>query len=153
MCYDVAYELRLPNARTLELQHIEKELEPPSDQIILVTDSKSIYDVLRKRNVEGVDKRAGMELRVVLDSMRIHQGTCRWVPHSLNPADAMTKLRANWTPLLQALGEAKVRIVEESTELKERKDYREMTGKANPRPSIQSRSTKTRCSMTTLMST
>eukprot|EP00971_Amphidinium_carterae_P335285 6471060-Amphidinium_carterae.1 len=58
MCYDLAYELHLPNARTLELQHIEKELEPPSDKIILVTDSKSIYDVLKKRNVEGVDKRA-----------------------------------------------------------------------------------------------
>eukprot|EP00971_Amphidinium_carterae_P082396 1628939-Amphidinium_carterae.1 len=97
-----------------------------------------------------------MELRVVLDSMRIHQGTCRWVPHSMNPADAMTKLRSNWTPLLQALGEARVRNVEETVELKERRDYRELTGKANPQPSIQSanvQKTTTSSRLATSMST
>eukprot|EP00971_Amphidinium_carterae_P174484 3458900-Amphidinium_carterae.1 len=130
MCYSRDYEEKRRQSRCLPLQHIQKEKEPLMDRIVVVTDSKSIYDVLAKKSVGGIDKRAGLELQIVFDSFATYQGSCRWVPHHKNLADAMTKLRANWPPLRQALSQARVSITPEVEELEQRSEHRKMTGKA-----------------------
>eukprot|EP00971_Amphidinium_carterae_P155754 3088548-Amphidinium_carterae.1 len=132
------YEHKDRQARCLPIQHIQKEKEPPQDRIVIVTDSKSIYDALAKKSVGGIDRRAGLELQVVLDSFSTYQGSCRWVPHSRNIADALTKLRANWPPLLQSLSQAHISITPEAEEMENRSEYRQRTGKAVARPSQQS---------------
>ena len=46
----------------------------------------------------------------------------------------MSKLKGNAVRLLQLLKSARYRLISEETELKQRKDFRDMTGKRNPRP-------------------
>ena len=137
MTYDPDYEHVKTSSRALRLQHLEKTEEPYNDNLVVVTDSKSVFDVLKKGHVASIDKRAGLELQVVLDSMRIYGASCRWVPHQKNVADALTKLRAHWQPLLTILSDAFISVVPEDEELQGRKTYREATGKRNPRPSYQ----------------
>eukprot|EP00971_Amphidinium_carterae_P104075 2061131-Amphidinium_carterae.1 len=137
MCYDMDYERTERKSRCLPLQHIQKENEPYMDRIVVVTDSKSIFDVLAKKSVGGIDKRAGLELQIVLDSFATYRGSCRWVPHHKNLADAMTKLRANWPPLLQTLETARVSITPEVVEMGQRSELKKATGKAVARSSRQ----------------
>eukprot|EP00971_Amphidinium_carterae_P291424 5785768-Amphidinium_carterae.1 len=137
MCYCQDYEQAERKARLLPIQHIQKEKEPFMDRIVVVTDSKSIYDVLAKKSVGGIDKRAGLELQVVLDSLATFKGCCRWVPHARNIADAMTKLRANWPPLLEAIHQGRIAITPEEVEMENRQEQRQMTGRAIARPSTQ----------------
>eukprot|EP00971_Amphidinium_carterae_P288924 5736741-Amphidinium_carterae.1 len=63
------YERKDRQARCLPIQRIQKEKEPPQDRIVVVTDSKSIYDVLAKKSVVGIDRRTGLALQVVLHSV------------------------------------------------------------------------------------
>ena len=81
----------------------------------LVTDSKSVYDVIKKQYVASIDKWAGLELQVVLDSLRTYGGCCRWVPHYNSAADAMTKLRSHWRPVLTMSSLTTVQVVPEES--------------------------------------
>eukprot|EP00971_Amphidinium_carterae_P085196 1685654-Amphidinium_carterae.1 len=59
-------------SRCLPLQRIQKQKEPYMNRIVIVTDSKSIFDVLARKSVGGiirVDKRAGLELQIVLATL------------------------------------------------------------------------------------
>ena len=50
------YELTRPTSRTLPLQHLEKLEEPYKNNIVVVTDSKSVYELLKKGQVLGRDE-------------------------------------------------------------------------------------------------
>eukprot|EP00971_Amphidinium_carterae_P133538 2644923-Amphidinium_carterae.1 len=81
-----------------------------------------------------MDRRAGLELQVILDTLKMYQGCCRWVPHHENIADSLTKMNGHATTLLRTLHSAEVKIVDEVRELQLRKEYRQSTGSNVPRP-------------------
>ena len=61
-------------------------------------------------------------------------GRPRWVPHDINPADALTKVEgAHFAPMARLLNTSKFSIKEESEELSERKQTKETLGYV-PRP-------------------
>ena len=100
-----------------------------------VVDAKSLYDNLNQEQYTGAERRAALEICVIRDSLRSLGGKCRWVPHELNPADGLTKLKGNVSTLMQLMRTAKYRLVDEKGELERRAQYREATGRQkNPRP-------------------
>ena len=72
-----------------------------------------------------------------MDAMKVYICSCRWVPHQKNSADAMTKLRGHWFPLLKAAVDVFGSVVPEDQELLGRKGHREQTGKKNPKHGYQ----------------
>ena len=57
-----------------------------------VVDAKSLYDCLSKDVAGGrSDRRAGIDMAIVRDSLRHSASTIRWVPHHCMPADTLTK--------------------------------------------------------------
>ena len=82
----------------------------------------------------GAEKRAALEICVIRDSLETMGGNARWISHDRNPADCLTKLKGNVEPLLKLLREGTYQLVAEQDEMEQRKMYREMTGKKNPRP-------------------
>ena len=71
---------------------------------------------------------------MIRDSLESLGGSARWVPHEENPVDCMTKLKGNISRMLQLLKSGTFRLTAESEEMEKRKQYREATGKKNPRP-------------------
>ncbi len=61
-------------------------------QALVVTDAKSLYDHLSKDSQGGQDRRTGLKLAVVRDSLNRLRGVCRWVPNGRNPADGLIKV-------------------------------------------------------------
>ena len=55
-------------------------------------------------------------------------------PTRYKTVDCLTKLGGNIQPLLDHMRKSTYKLVEESHELEARKEYREMTGRRNPRP-------------------
>ena len=60
-------------------------------------------------------------------------GTARWVPHEKNLVGCVTKLKGNAAMMLELLRKARYRLTAEADEMVKRKEYRELTGKRNPR--------------------
>ena len=99
-----------------------------------ITDAKSLYDNLVREQYSGAEKRAALEICVIQDSLDSLGGTARWVPHEKNPVDCMTKLKGNASEMLTLLRKGKYRLTDETLEFEARKEYRETTGRRNPRP-------------------
>ena len=99
-----------------------------------ITDAKSLYDNLVREQYSGAEKRAALEICVIKDSLDSLGGTARWVPHEKNPVDCVTKLKGNASEMLTLLRKGKYRLTDETLELEARKEYRERTGRRNPRP-------------------
>ena len=104
---------------------------------ILVTDAKSLYDNLQKEATNQGEKRAALEVVVARDSLDALGGVPRWLPHELNVVDCMTKMKGNRKPLVEFLKRATLKLRDEGEMLKEREEYREETGRANPRPRVK----------------
>ena len=102
---------------------------------VSITDAKSLYDNLVREQWAGTEKRAALEICVIRDSLEALNGRARWVPHEENPVDCMTKLHGNAARMLQLMRTASYKLVVEKEELVRRKEYREETGRRNPRPS------------------
>eukprot|EP00971_Amphidinium_carterae_P306349 6087951-Amphidinium_carterae.1 len=118
----------------IELQAIEKNSNDLQQQALAVVDSKSLYDVIRGTNIDGVERQAGLESLLARDLLKSLKATIRWIPHEHNPSDSMTKISANHECLMSMLQTSTVRLRPASEILEERKEYRETTGKSNPRP-------------------
>eukprot|EP00971_Amphidinium_carterae_P348134 6490338-Amphidinium_carterae.1 len=118
----------------IELQAIEKSTDELKTLVLAVVDSKSLYDVIRGTNIDGVERRAGLESLLARDLLKSLSASVRWVPHECNPSDSMTKISANHECLLTALRTSTIRLRPEKEVLQERKEYRDETGKSNPRP-------------------
>eukprot|EP00971_Amphidinium_carterae_P343594 6483434-Amphidinium_carterae.1 len=131
---DEKYERPKSRLMEIELTQIERSATRAPDAILAITDSKSLYDVLHGGNIDGVDKRTGLEMLVCRDVLTTLHGSVRWIPHEANISDSLTKLGAHHAVLLEALQKATICLRAEHLELSERKAYREATGKSNPRP-------------------
>ena len=102
--------------------------------IASITDAKSLYDALVQEQYTGAEKRAALEVCVIRDSLESLGGKARWVPHDKDPVDCLTKLAGNVTPLLELMRKSTYKLVEEADEMEHRKEFREATGRRNPRP-------------------
>ena len=99
-----------------------------------ITDAKSMYDNLVREQYSRAEKRAALELCVIKDSLDSLGGKARWVPHEENPVDCMTKIKGNAVRMPELLRTGKYRLTAEAAELEKRREYREQTGRRNPRP-------------------
>ena len=68
------------------VQTTRKTFDPAA---IAVIDAKSLYDAFNSEQTMQEDRRAALEIVVIRDDFAILNGRIRWIPHSLNPADAI----------------------------------------------------------------
>ena len=129
------YDLRKRDTlnREFKIQSIMTEKETGLDAAA-VTDAKSLYDNLTREQFSGAEKRAALEICVIRDSLDSLGGSAHWVPHEENPVDCMTKLKGNASRMLELMRTGRYRLTEEAVEMTKRKEFREKTGKRNPRP-------------------
>ncbi|CAK8990413.1 Integrase catalytic domain-containing protein, partial [Durusdinium trenchii] len=95
---------------------IAKESEAFCDpNAVIIMDAKSLFDALNSDQCSGEDDRSALEIAIIKESMSVVGGRARWLPHNLNPSDALTKLDgAHTEPLLRMLQSNHLRIEEEA---------------------------------------
>ena len=98
-----------------------------------IVDAKSLYDNSQREQYSKAEKRSALEICVIKGSLDSMDGECRWIPHERNPVDPLTKLNGNALPLLQLMKTHKFQLQEEAQVLKERKEFREATGRIHDR--------------------
>ena len=111
---------------------IAKESEAFCDpNAVIIMDAKSLFDALNSDQCSGEDDRSALEIAIIKESRSVVGGRARWLPHNLNPSDALTKLDgAHTEPLLRMLQSNHLRIEEEADVLQRGKqsDQRLKTG-------------------------
>ena len=84
---------------------------------VLVIDAKSLYDHLQG-DQPGECGRSNLEVAVIKESLVLCGGRVRWVPHNLNPSDALTKFPgAHVEPMIRLLKTHRFKISDESDTL------------------------------------
>ena len=69
----------------------------------MLSDSKGLYDALNNELPQD-DKEAAVEVPIIEQIMRRMLGRSRWIPHSKNPSDGLTKIKgAHMKPLFDLL--------------------------------------------------
>ena len=102
---------------------------------MLVMDAKSLFDAMHSEQASQDNARAALHASMTKDAAKDLGAIPRWVPHDKNPADALTKCDgAHCTPLIQLVTTSRWKLTFEEEELATRAEYRERSGKANPRP-------------------
>ena len=92
----------------------DESLEYRDPRSLAVADAKALYDSLASEQSHGGDDRAALEVAIIKESLIAVGGRARWVPHSLNPADALTKAEeAHSEPLLKLMKQNAYQIEEE----------------------------------------
>ena len=125
-----------PFVETLQQLSHRRTKEPYSDDVLVVTDSKSVY-VIKSRMSSVLMREQGWSFKWCWTLLRTCKGACRWVPRQQNLADAMTQIRAHWQPL-QALTSGMVKeVVPEEQGMEARRRFRDETRKSIPRPKCQ----------------
>ena len=109
--------------------------DPPC---LVITDAKSLFDNLDKETPGGKDRRVGLELAAVKESMLLLIGRCRWISHDFNPADALTKRygKVHLLPCLNLMRSGSYRLTDEKEQLKKRQESKSEKGYV-PRPKIR----------------
>eukprot|EP00971_Amphidinium_carterae_P092284 1827116-Amphidinium_carterae.1 len=135
LAVDCNYDLRqrVQNAHQIDVRPVvKKNVEIP--KLLAVTDAKSLFDTVNKESYSHTERRAALEVAVIRDSLNILSGQIRWIPHSMNAAYCLTKLGANAQAMIALLASGWLQLKSEDGILEERRQYREDTGKACPRP-------------------
>ena len=71
---------------------------------VVVMDAKALLDNLGSEQSQGEDDRAALEVAIIKESLLAVGGRPRWIPHNVNPSDALTKVDgAHVEPMLQVL--------------------------------------------------
>ena len=130
------YDMRKRDTLNRDIQVTTIVTENPDLDIMCVTDAKSLFDNLCREQFSATERGAALEIAVIRDSLESLNGACRWVPHELNPTDPFTKLAGNMTALLRLMKTAWFRLTQEAQEMENRKQFRETTGRWNPRPNV-----------------
>jgi len=92
----------------------DESLEYRDPRSLAVADAKALYDSLASEQSHGGDDRAALEVAIIKESLIAVGGRARWVPHNLNPADALTKAEeAHSEPLLKLMKQNAYQIEEE----------------------------------------
>eukprot|EP00971_Amphidinium_carterae_P031812 626637-Amphidinium_carterae.1 len=96
----------------------------------VVTDAKSLFDQLSKESSTATlaDKRCAVELAAIRQTLDLLKTRVRWVPHHRMIADALTKRVGNLSSLVELLRSGCVTLTEESRELKDRREQRQVHG-------------------------
>ena len=86
-----SYDIRKRQEMNREIQITAVLRESDSDlkDLLAVTDAKSMYGNLTRRQYTGAEKRAALEICVIRDCLDSMNGICRWVPREENPVDCM----------------------------------------------------------------
>ena len=100
-----------------------------------ITGAKSLYDNMNREQYTKAEKRAALEICVIRDSLRSMNGQVMWIPREENPADCLTKLKGNVSKLVVLMRQAKYQLLKVEKEMTKRREFRERTGRRNPRPS------------------
>ena len=118
--------LKCPRLSLKELLDAETSLGP-----VMVTDAKALFDSHHREGLGGsvVDKRVGLEIKVVKDRLQILQGVLKWMSSERQLADGLTKeaarnllaerlrharLKLTWDPLYVAAKKKSVAEMEGS---------------------------------------
>ena len=121
--------------RRMKVQASMKDPVSSEVQMLAVMDAKSLYDNLVREATGQAEKRAGLEVCVCRGSLDCMDGQARWTPHEGNIADCLTKVGGNSARLHDFMRHTFLKLEREGDVLAERKDFGEVTGRANPRPS------------------
>ena len=82
---------------------------------LCILDAKSVYDSVNSPQAQGDDERSALEVAIVQEGLAKLDGRARWIPHNVNPADALTKtVGAHVDPMMQLLRTNEFRIQEDS---------------------------------------
>ena len=108
--------------------------DSPELNMAAITDAKSLFDNLSREQFTGAERRAALEICVIRDSLESLGGSARWVPHEENPVDCLTKLRGNAARMTDLMRTGRFQLTDVEAEMHKRREYREQTGKRNPRP-------------------
>ena len=121
-------KLQVPEALTVLSRQARLVVDPPTQGVI---DAKSLYDALLSEQTQQDDSRAALEIGVIRDDSALLGMRTRWIPHNLNPADALTKAdKAHSDPLIRLLSSGEFQISPEQDELDRRRDAKQELGYA-----------------------
>ena len=99
-------------------------------QVTLCSDSKGLFDALNNELPQD-DKKSAIETPIIDQMLASMVGRARWIPHNVNPADGLTKLKgAHLRPLLDLLNDGCYHLITEEAQLKQRKEEKENLGQA-----------------------
>ena len=90
---------------------------------------------MNREQYTKAEKRAALEICVIRDSLRSMNGQVMWIPHEENPADCLIKLKGNVSRLVTLMRNTKYQLLNVDEEMTKRREFRERTGRRNPRPS------------------
>eukprot|EP00435_Cladocopium_sp_Y103_P047602 s1999_g14.t1 len=79
--------LMRPTLKLADLLQVQSVLQPT-----MVTDAKSVYASYHKESMSSVDRRSGLEIRVVKEQLQSLGGKLRWVSSERQLADGLTKM-------------------------------------------------------------
>ena len=115
---DTEIQLGLRGSPTVIASEDSKYLDPDT---VAVVDAKSIFDSTSNpgSQFQGECDRSALEAAIIQESLAKLRARLRWLPHNLNPADALTKLpgQAHMAPMYQMLKTHSMVIQQEATEL------------------------------------
>ena len=129
---DISEEVRLGlRSSTSVIASDDKAYSDPA--AIAISDSKSLFDALHAEQAHGEDDRSALEVAIIQESLLRLGGRVRWIPHNVNPSDALTKVDgAHVQPLIQLLRTNCFRLEAESDILaREKQGDRRLKSSAN----------------------
>ncbi|CAE7473706.1 GIP, partial [Symbiodinium necroappetens] len=87
-------------------------------RILAVIDAKALFDSLLSDQPSDCE-RTNLEIAVIRESLQVCRARTRWVPHNVNPADALTKFQGcHLEPLVKMLKSGRYQISDEDEVLK-----------------------------------
>ena len=116
-------------ARNKVLAMVSDECSSDFKEALCMVDAKALYDHLSRESVgPSQDKRTGLEIQVIRQSMNSIRGKVKWVPHPQMAIDRLTKKNASMDSLDQLLDSGEYQVVEMAQALRDKKDERERLG-------------------------
>ena len=98
-------------------------------EALCIIDAKALYDHLSRESVgPSQDKRTGLEIQIIRQTMNSVHAKVRWIPHPHMAMDALTKKGGNMEALYDLLDSGEFQIVEEAQALKDKKAERHLRG-------------------------
>ena len=94
-----------PHLKLADLLQVKSSLQPT-----MVIDAIYVYDSYHKESMSAVDKRSGLEIRMVKEQLQSLGGQLRWVSSERQLADGFTKMSARQS-LADRLRHAKVKFL------------------------------------------
>ena len=110
---------------------IKDTLEQQLQQVLAITDAKSLYDLLKSDLGRGKDWAVAATCAEVKQLLTVLRAGVRWVPHNEMIVDPLTKVfgKSNLAPLLGVMDTGRYKLRSVNTEMNYRKQLKERGGK------------------------